>query len=397
MSQRLFKKHILLGICGSIAAYKGGEIVRELRRQGAEVRVIMTKGALEFVTALTFQALSGHPVHSDLLDEDAEAAMGHIELARWADAIIIAPASADFIARLAQGRADDLLSAVCLGRSSPLVVAPAMNHKMWLNAATQNNIQTLQNQAVILVGPDEGTQACGETGPGRLLDPMDIVILTSLLFENDSLSGTSVMITAGPTREALDPVRYLSNHSSGKMGFALAQAVVEQGGDCILITGPVSLPTPDRVRRIDITSATQMLQAVLASIDGCDIFIGCAAVADYRPLIVADQKIKKSTANLTIELQANPDIISTVVKESELFCVGFAAETENLQQNARDKLQRKGLDMIVANDVSLEQQGFNADENAVSVFWSQGQQDFPLQRKEILARQLIELIAAKSI
>ena len=396
MTQTLSNKCILVGVCGSIAAYKGGEVVRELRRAGAEVRVIMTTGAMEFVTPLTFQALSGHPVHRELLDEASEAGMGHIELARWADAILIAPASANFLARSAQGRADDLLSAVCLARTSPLAIAPAMNQKMWSNPITQNNLATLQKLGVTLIGPDTGDQACGETGPGRLLDPIDIVAKTSLLFQASSFSGKTVMITAGPTREAIDPVRFLSNHSSGKMGFALAQAVAEQGGKCILIAGPVTLPTPAKVTRFDVVSATQMQQMVMSHISGCDYFIGCAAVSDYRPATVALQKLKKSPQPLHIDLVANPDIISAVAKETSVYTIGFAAETEQLEQHAQKKRHQKNLDMIVANWVNRSDQGFNSDENAVSVYWSDGEEDFPLQSKTKLARQLIALIAKQA-
>jgi len=395
MSTQLTNKHILVGICGSIAAYKGGEVVRELRRQGAEVRVIMTSGALEFVTALTFQALSGHPVYSKLLDETSEAGMGHIELARWADAILIAPASANFLARLVQGRADDLLSAVCLARSTPLAIAPAMNHKMWANSATQKNISDLTQNDIILIGPDSGDQACGENGPGRLLDPIEIVSQTSQLFKTSVLSGKTIMITAGPTREALDPVRYLSNYSSGKMGFSLAQAVVEQGGECLLIAGPVALDTPEKVVRIDVESAQQMQQAVMERISSCDIFIGCAAVTDYRPLNIAEQKIKKTSQVLTLELHPNPDIISAVSEQTSTFTVGFAAETAQLEQHAQQKRQSKNLDMIIANWVNRADQGFNSDNNAVTAYWSEGQQEFPLQRKTQLARQLVDLIATR--
>lgn len=397
---QLANKHILLGVTGSIAAYKAAELVRRLREAGAEVRVVMTDGACEFVTPMTFQAVSGHPVHRHLLDTEAEAAMGHIELARWADAILVAPASADFLARLAQGRADDLLSTVCLASEVPLAVAPAMNTHMWANSATADNIRTLQKRGVLLIGPDEGGQACGDVGAGRMSDPGMIVAQVRELFSTGSLTGKTVLITAGPTREAIDPVRYLSNHSSGKMGFALAEAAVEAGARVVLISGPVSLPTPAHVERIDVVSAEQMHTAVMERVEQVDIFIATAAVADYRPSQVPTEKIKKDQANLTLSLEKTPDILANVKQRyPRLFCVGFAAETTELAHYARAKLQEKRLEMIVANPVgpaAVETGGtFGSDTNTLQIFWPGGETELPLAGKAQLARQLIPLIVSR--
>lgn len=393
----LFNKHILLGVSGSIAAYKSAALVRQLKDAGADVRIILTAGGAKFVTPLTFQALSGNPVHQDLLDTEAEAAMGHIELARWADAVIIAPASANFIARLAQGRADDLLSAICLATESPIAIAPAMNQQMWSNAATQENLQQLNKRGVQQFGPDKGEQACGEVGPGRMLEAEQLATLTTDLFETGSLAGRTVLITAGPTQEAIDPVRYLSNRSSGKMGYAIAQAAAEAGARVFLVSGPTALNTPPRVERIDVRSAQQMYDAVMANVSNADIFIGTAAVADYRPANVAEQKIKKTGDTLTLELQRNPDILSEVAALKDApFSVGFAAETENLEQHAREKLQRKGLDMIAANLVG-ENKAFESDENALLILTAKDKQQLSTASKFVLARQLIELVAAKII
>ncbi|MDZ7804786.1 MAG: bifunctional phosphopantothenoylcysteine decarboxylase/phosphopantothenate--cysteine ligase CoaBC [Thiohalophilus sp.] len=349
---QLANKHILLGVTGSIAAYKAADLVRRLREAGAEVRVVMTDGACEFVTPMTFQAVSGQPVHRHLLDADAEAAMGHIELARWADAIVVAPASADFLARLVQGRADDLLSTVCLASEVPLAVAPAMNAHMWANPATVDNIRTLQKRGVLLIGPEEGEQACGDVGAGRMSEPATIVMQVQELFSTGSLTGKTVLITAGPTREAIDPVRYLSNHSSGKMGFALAEAAAEAGARVILVSGPVSLATPAHVERIDVVSAGQMHESVMARAEQADIFIATAAVADYRPVQILEQKIKKDPVSLSLELEKTPDILAGVKqRHPRLFCVGFAAETTDLARYARAKLQEKRLEMVVANPV----------------------------------------------
>ena len=390
----LANKRILLGVTGGIAAYKSAEIIRRLQDAGGSVRVVMTQAATEFITPLTMQALSGNPVHLELLDTDAEAAMGHIELARWADVILIAPASADFIAKLAHGEGCDLLSTLCLASRSPLAIAPAMNQGMWRNTSTQHNIERLRGRAVNIFGPTEGSQACGEIGPGRMSEPEDIVELTADLFETGSLEGKKVVITAGPTREAIDPVRYISNHSSGKMGYALAEAAAEAGAETILISGPTNLPPPDRVQTISVTSAQEMYDAALSEADGCQLFIASAAVADYRPIQISEQKIKKSADTLTIDLVKNPDIVSAVAKRpNRPYTVGFAAETANLEDYARGKLERKNLDLVIANDVSDRTIGFNSDDNAVLVVEMQSSEAIPKINKAILARQLIAKIA----
>ncbi len=393
---QLFNRQVVVGITGGIAAYKAALLVRELQERGASVRVVMTRSATEFITPLTLQALSGNPVHQELLDSEAEAAMGHIELARWADLVLVAPATADFIARLAAGRADDLLTTLCLATSAPLMVAPAMNQGMWKDPATDANIASLQQRGIRLAGPAEGTQACGDIGPGRMQEPELIAAAAAALFSNDLLDGRRVTITAGPTREALDPVRYISNHSSGKMGFAIARAAADAGAITRLISGPVSLATPDRVSRVDVRSAEDMLQAALADLDQCDIFIACAAVADYRPATVAEQKIKKSSEHMQIELVRNPDIVATIAGAAKRpFTVGFAAETQDVENYALAKLQKKNLDMIVANDVATAEGGFNSDNNAAVILWPGGRNEVQLTSKEQLARILIEIIAAR--
>jgi phosphopantothenoylcysteine decarboxylase / phosphopantothenate---cysteine ligase len=390
----LSNRHILLGVTGGIAAYKSAELVRRLQDQGAEVRVVMTRAAQEFITPLTLQALSGNAVHTDLLDPAAEAAMGHIELARWADLVLIAPASADFIARLAHGRADDLLTTLCLATPAPIAVAPAMNQGMWRDAATQSNIALLRTRAIAVLGPAEGSQACGDVGPGRLLEPDRLAGLAADLFPSRLLDGKRVLITAGPTREALDPVRYISNHSSGKMGFALAQAAVDAGAQVTLIAGPVALRTPERVVRVDVESAQQMFDAVMERQPNCDVFIAAAAVADYRPAHIAADKIKKQAEEMVITLVRNPDIVASVAQtRPKPFTVGFAAETQRVTQYARDKLERKNLDMIVANDVAEPGIGFNSDNNAVTVLWRDGEMAIGERSKTLLARELIMLIA----
>jgi phosphopantothenoylcysteine decarboxylase/phosphopantothenate--cysteine ligase len=390
---QLSGKHILLGVTGSIAAYKSAELVRLLREAGAEVRVVMTPGACSFITPLTLQALSGHPVHSELLDAGAEAAMGHIELARWADAVLVAPATADFIARLAQGRANDLLAAICLASEAPLAVAPAMNRAMWENAASVENVDTLRRRGIRIMGPAQGAQACGEVGPGRLLEPGQLLAALSALFQTGSLAGCRVLVTAGPTREAIDPVRYISNRSSGKMGFAVATAAMEAGADVTLVSGPVALQTPPRVARVDVEDSAAMHAAVLEHVAGCDIFISVAAVADYRPTAVAPRKLKKSAAGLSLELQANPDILAAVAGLPDApFTVGFAAETDMLESHARHKLVAKGIDMIAANNVA-DGQGFDQDDNALLVFWKDGETQLARTGKSRLARQLVEIVA----
>ena len=370
--------------------------MRRLREAGAEVRVVMTDAATEFVTELTFQAVSGQPVHRRLLDTSAEAGMGHIELARWADALIVAPASANFLARLAQGRGDDLLSTVCLASKAPLAVAPSMNQQMWRNAATQENIATLRQRGVRIFGPGEGSQACGDVGPGRMLEATEIAALTAALFENGALDGLNVVITAGPTSEALDPVRALTNKSSGKMGYAIAAAAVEAGAKVTLISGPVALAPPERLTLIQVVSAQEMHDAVHAHIAGSDLFIGVAAVADYRPATVATHKIKKSAEHVTIELVRNPDILASVAAlKAPPFTVGFAAETGDLETAARTKLAAKGVDLIAANLVGGAEGGFGADQNRLLLVDSTGSTELPLAPKTQLARALIQHIAQR--
>lgn len=392
----LFNRNVVLGVSGGIAAYKSAELVRQLKELGADVRVIMTRGAREFITPLTLQALSGRPVHTELLDTEAELGMGHIELARWADLLLIAPATADLLARLAAGRADDLLTTVALATAAPKLLAPAMNQQMWRDPATSANVATLAERGFRSVGPADGEQACGDIGPGRMEQPAAIAQAAAALFSSGLLAGRRVVITAGPTREALDPVRYLSNHSSGKMGYALAQAAADAGARTTLVSGPVHLATPDHVHRIDVQSAQDMLRECLALAPECDVFIACAAVADYRPAAVAEQKIKKGTATITLELQRNPDILATVSAAAGApFTVGFAAETTDVLTYARGKLESKGLDMIVANDVSDTKIGFNSDHNAVTVLWHNGNRVLAHASKAAIARNLIALIAAQ--
>ena len=397
--QRLQRKRIVLGVGGGIAAYKSAELIRRLRDQGAEVRVVMTRAAREFITPLTLQALSGHPVFNDLLDPAAEAAMGHIELARWADLILVAPATADLMARLAQGLADDLLTTLVLASDAPVALAPAMNQAMWRDPATQANAERLAGRGMRLFGPGAGSQACGDSGPGRMLEADELAQRAADCFEHGLLTGRRVLITAGPTREAIDPVRYVSNHSSGKMGFALAEAAAEAGAAVTLVSGPVHLPTPQRVARIDVVSARDMLAACEGAMP-CDILIAAAAVADYRPEAVASQKMKKdpgSDDGLTLRLVRNPDILATLAARADRpFSVGFAAETEHLLDYAARKLKSKNLDLIVANDVANPQIGFNSEDNAVSVIDRALQATrFEQASKGQIARQLITFIAAR--
>ena len=389
-------KHILLGVTGGIAAYKSADLVRRLRERGAEVQVIMTDGAREFVTPMTFQALSGRPVRTDLWDPAAEASMGHIELARWADLVLIAPATADFLARLAAGRADDLLATTCLATAAPIALAPAMNQQMWANAATQANVALLKERGIHLFGPGSGDQACGEVGAGRMLEPGELAALADAkLTHSGVLSGRRVLITAGPTREPIDPVRFISNRSSGKMGFAVAQAAREAGAEVVMICGPVSLATPAGVRRVDVESAADMLVAVQAEVRRDDIFISTAAVADYRPAQAATQKIKKTEENLALQMARTTDIIGTVAASANrpAFVVGFAAETDTVEQNARSKMLRKNLDMIAANEVGHDKV-FDCADNELIVLWRNGRKLLPRNAKTQLARELIELIAA---
>ncbi|ACS83975.1 bifunctional phosphopantothenoylcysteine decarboxylase/phosphopantothenate--cysteine ligase CoaBC [Musicola paradisiaca] len=394
-------KHILLGISGGIAAYKCPELVRRLREQGADVRVVMTPAAKAFITPLTLQAVSGHPVADDLLDPAAEAAMGHIELGKWADLVILAPASADLIARIAAGMANDLLSTLCLATPGAIAIAPAMNQQMYRAAPTQQNLDTLASRGIAIWGPDSGSQACGDIGPGRMIDPREIVSRAEQHFSRvNDLQHLNIMITAGPTREALDPVRFISNHSSGKMGFAIAQAAAERGAHVTLVAGPVNLPTPDNVARIDVISAQDMHQAVMARAAQQHIVIGCAAVADYRPQAVASEKIKKSQRHgdeMCVTLVKNPDIIAAVAAmvEHRPYVVGFAAETTNVEEYARQKMARKKLDMICANDVSLTDSGFNSDNNALHLFWPEGDKRLPQGSKRQLGQQLIDEIVSR--
>ena len=392
----LFNRNVLLGVSGGIAAYKSAELVRQLQELGATVRVIMTRGAQEFITPLTLQALSGHPVHTDLLDAEAEQGMGHIELARWADLLLVAPATADLLARLAAGRADDLLTTVALATRAPKLLAPAMNQQMWRDPATAANVAVLTGRGMAMVGPASGEQACGDVGPGRLEEPVVIARAAADLFEDGLLQGRRVVITAGPTREALDPVRYISNHSSGKMGYALAQAAVDAGARTTIVSGPVQLSAPDRAQVVPVESARQMLEQCLQLMPECDIFIACAAVADYRPAAVQEQKIKKGPDEITLQLVRNPDIVATVAAGAQRpFTVGFAAETRDVLTYARDKLQRKALDMIVANDVSDQSIGFNSELNEAVVLWRDGEQALGRTGKSNLARQIIQLIAGR--
>jgi phosphopantothenoylcysteine decarboxylase/phosphopantothenate--cysteine ligase len=387
-------KRILLGVTGGIAAYKSPDLVRRLREQGAEVQVVMTAAAREFVTATTFQAVSGRPVRTDLWDAAAEAAMGHIELARWAQLVLIAPASADFLARLAAGHADDLLSTLCLATEAPIAVAPAMNRVMWANAATRANVATLLQRNVQVLGPAEGDQACGEVGAGRMLEPLELADRASImLLGGGPLQGRRVLITAGPTRERIDPVRFISNRSSGKMGFAVAQAAREAGAEVVLVSGPVSLPTPAAVRRIDVESAADMLNAVLGEVDRTDIFISTAAVADYRPAAAAEQKIKKTSDRMDLSMERTADVLATVAaRPNRPFVVGFAAETESVEQHARAKLLKKNLDMIAANEVGHDK-AFDCEDNQLIVLWRAGRRDLARASKVTLARQLVALIA----
>jgi len=401
MKASLHNKNILLCVCGGIAAYKSAELLRRLQDAGADVRVMMTEGAKEFITPLTLQALSGYPVHTDLLDPEAEAAMGHIELARWADLILIAPATANSIARIASGRADDLLSAVCLASKAKLAIAPAMNHVMWDSETTQKNIQQLQKTGAEVFGPDSGIQACGETGKGRLMDIDDLVISSAQLFNCGDLQGLKVMITAGPTFEPIDPVRFIGNRSSGRMGFAIAEAAIEQGAIVTLVAGPNHLSTPAHCNRLDVETALQMYQAVMDNIAEQDIFIATAAVADYRPINPQSQKIKKSADKLTLSLTPNPDILKEVAALSNPpFTLGFAAETQNVKDNALLKLESKNLQMIAANQVAHSEEntggqdtGFNSEYNALQVLWKGGEATLEHGRKTQLARQLLTLLA----
>ena len=389
---RLFNRNFIVGVTGSIAAYKAAELTRSLIREGANVRVIMTEGACEFITPLTLQALSGHEVHTDLLDTEAEAAMGHIELARWADALLIAPASADSIARLVQGRADDLLGACALATPAPVFVAPAMNQEMWAKQATQDNVQTLITRGIAILGPSSGSQACGDVGAGRLLEPDDIVAAVAEQVSTGALAGRHVVITAGPTREPICPVRYISNRSSGKMGYALAEACISAGAKTTLISGPVSCESPAGATVIQVETTQQMFDASMAAAATADIFIGSAAVVDLKPATVSDRKIKRSgLEKMNLSLVPNPDIIASVAgsESRPQLVVGFAAETHDVQAYAREKLATKSLDFIFANDVSDQSIGFNSEQNAGVLISRDSDIVMPMSSKRVLAESII--------
>ena len=391
----LINKRILVGVSGGIAAYKSADLVRRLKQQGCDVRVMMTPSAKEFITSLTFQALSGHPVRVDAFDPAAEAGMSHIELARWADAVLIAPCSASTLSKLAYGAADNLLTTVCLATDAPMAIAPAMNRLMWSNKLTQANIARLKENGVKIFGPGIGEQACGEEGEGRMLEPVELVELTGTLFQHQALAGKKILVTAGPTREAIDPVRFISNHSSGKMGYAIAVAAAEAGAAVTLISGPVNLSSPEYIKRVDVETAVEMQKTVMKKVQSADIFISCAAVADYRVAKPSRKKIKKKDDEQHIALVKNPDILAEVAGLPDApFSVGFAAETDNLAKHAKAKLKAKGVNMIAANQVG-KKKGFNVDENELHVFWHGGEKIFSLTTKNKLARQLIELVAER--
>ncbi|MEJ2116046.1 MAG: bifunctional phosphopantothenoylcysteine decarboxylase/phosphopantothenate--cysteine ligase CoaBC, partial [Gammaproteobacteria bacterium] len=386
-----------LGVSGGIAAYKSAELVRELARAHANVRVVMTHSAKEFVTPLTFRALSGNPVLSDEFEHaESTNGMDHIALARWADVVLIAPASANIIAKLTHGGADDLLSTTCLATKAPIALAPAMNQAMWANSATQDNVELLKKRCILLFGPAAGSQACGEVGEGRMFEPHQLLLSLSNLFNTGSLTGINVLVTAGPTREPIDPVRYISNRSSGRMGYAIAAAAHDAGANVQLISGPVSLPEPEEFDCISITTAEEMFAAVQKNIETQQIFISCAAVADYRPISKQPEKIKKLHDGLYVQMVRNPDIIAEVAKlKTKPFVVGFAAETRELKKYAKQKLDRKRLDMIAGNDVSDSSIGFDSSENALEVYWTGGHCSLERDTKTKIARRLISLIAER--
>jgi len=393
-------QRILLGITGGIAAYKAADLARRLQDAGAQVRVVMTEGAQQFITATTLQALTGEPVRTSLWDAAAEAAMGHIELARWATRVVVAPASADFIARLAHGLANDLLGTLCLATQAPIAIAPAMNHVMWANLATQANVDTLRARGVALLGPAVGDQACGEVGAGRMLEPLEIVAALAVATEGKpgALAGKRLLVSAGPTFEDVDPVRFLGNRSSGRMGFALAAEAAAMGASVTLVAGPVALATPAGVTRVDVRSATQMREAVLAALPGQDAYIGAAAIADYMPAQVQAQKIKKgSSSTLELQLVRTPDVLAEVARHAARprVVVGFAAETQELERNALAKLRDKNLDLVAGNDVAAPGLGFNSEENALQVYSASGRRDIPRGPKAVVARALLALVAER--
>lgn len=391
-------KKIVLGVSGGISAYKTPELVRRLRDHGANVRVVMTEAAKAFMTPLSLQAVSGYPVSDSLLDPGSEAAMGHIELGKWVDLVMLAPATADMIARVAAGMANDLISTICLTTSAPVAVVPAMNQQMYRAAATQHNLDVIRSRGLLLWGPDSAIQACGDIGPGRMLDPLTLVDMAVEHFSVvKDLQHLNVMITAGPTRERLDPVRYITNDSSGKMGFAIAAAAVSRGANVTLISGPVNLPTPDWVNRIDVTTALEMNDTVQQRVSGHHIFIGCSAVADYRAAVVSDEKIKNQGDEITLKMVKNPDVVGEVaaLSEGRPYVVGFAAETDNMEEYARKKRATKNLDLICANDVSHNYQGVNSDSNALHLFWQEGDKVLPLERKALLGHLLLDEIVIR--
>ena len=394
--QALGNKKILLGITGGIAAYKSAELVRLLTRAGAEVRVVMTPSAQEFVQPLTYQALSGHRVYTDLFDAEAESAMDHIELARWCDLLLVAPASADFLGKMNAGYADNLLLTLCLASKRPVAVAPAMNQQMFANSATQDNLKQLGARNVLVWGPADGEQACGDVGPGRMLEPEQLLANVVRQFVPGKLDGVELLLTAGPTREAIDPVRYISNRSSGKMGYALAEAALQAGARVTLVSGPVSLTAPPGVKLVAVESAQQMYEAVMQQVAHSDIFIGCAAVSDYRVDQVATHKLKKSENSMSLPLILNVDILAAVsALDNRPFCVGFAAETQSLEKYALAKLEQKNLDMIAANPVGNADSGFETDTNQLEVFWRDGRSSIERGNKLAIAKQLIDLIAER--
>ncbi|MDO6566459.1 bifunctional phosphopantothenoylcysteine decarboxylase/phosphopantothenate--cysteine ligase CoaBC [Alteromonas sp. 1_MG-2023] len=393
----LANKNILLGVSGGIAAYKTPDLVRKLTALGANVRVVLTGSATEFVSPLSLQAVSGNPVHQHLLDPSAEAAMGHIELAKWADALLIAPATANIMAKLAHGLADDLLTTLYLATEANVFIAPAMNQQMWKATATQVNLGILTQHGTLFIGPASGEQACGDVGSGRMVEPVDIATTLSQALSSSSeqiLAGKHILITAGPTREPLDPVRYISNHSSGKMGFAIADMAIKAGAKVTLIAGPVALPTPEGCKRIDVSTADEMLAACEQASSDSDIFIATAAVADYKAVQVAENKIKKIGDELTLTFVKNPDILATIAMRTDRpFCVGFAAESQDVESYARGKLKNKKLDMIAANDITAPGLGFNSENNALHVIWEDGDKHLPATTKSELAKALLVLIA----
>lgn len=395
---RLANRRVLVGITGGIAAYKSAELVRLLRTEGADVRVVMTEAAQEFITPLTLQALSGNEVRHSMLDPTAEAGMGHIELARWADILVVAPASADFIARLASGMGNDLLTTLCLATDAPVALAPAMNQAMWRDDATQQNVANLAqmpNKSLLWIGPAEGEQACGDIGPGRMVEPSTITERIVEQFESGAFTGKRILITAGPTLEPIDPVRYISNHSSGKMGFAIAEAARDMGAEVTLVAGPVHLPTPDRIKRINVQTTQEMLHECMERMATTDIFIASAAVCDYRPVKIAQEKIKKKQNSLMLELVQNPDILATVSSHAERpFCVGFAAETQDLASFGQQKLSQKRLDLLVANDVSVPGIGFGSDYNAATLMWQDQVETIERTTKQKLALKILKRIQA---